>query len=73
MVLLPSALSAAIRRDTPAPYIRTAHGNTPQALFTAESYYSRTVGIAQNDLRTHINQLVNKKQPAFKHFLVNKH
>jgi hypothetical protein len=31
------------------------------------------MGIAQNYLGAHINQFIHKKQPAFKHFLVDKH
>ena len=31
------------------------------------------VRITEHNAGTHINQFVDKKQPAFKHFLVNQH
>ena len=54
-------------------YIRTAHGDSPKFMHSAQTDNGCTVWIAKNNLGTHIEQLVYKKQPAFKHFLMNQH
>ena len=39
----------------------------------AQSNDGGPVGVAKNDLRAHVNQLVDEEEAAFKHFLVDEH
>src|SRR5450432_1095679 len=55
------------------PDIGTAHRDATQFVQSSQSDHRSAMGIAKNDLCTHIEKLVYKEQAAFKHFLMNEY
>jgi hypothetical protein len=54
------------------PDIGAAHTDPPEALLPRHTDHGGPVRVAENNLGSHIDQLVYKKQPAFEHFLMDK-
>jgi hypothetical protein len=50
--------------------VRARHAATTQLALTVVADNDGTVGVAQDNLSTHVNQAVNKEQAALKHFLM---
>ena len=69
----PCADNAAISNATPGTNIRRTHFNTSQLIFTLQSDDGSTVRIAEDDLSTHVDKLVDKEQAALKHLLMDEH
>ena len=61
------------KQGNPCTNIGAAHPSSPERLGLAMTYDNGAVGVAKDDLGAHVNELINKKQPALKHFLVEKH
>ena len=73
MVLLPSAPRAAISRATPALMSGLLMVMPRRLCILSQSYYGGPVRVAKNDLGAHLHQLIDEKQPAFEHFLVDQY
>src|SRR5690606_5254378 len=56
-----------------SPDIRRSHLDATQLKSLVKSNYRSPVGVTENNLCAHINQFIHKKQPAFKHFLMDQH
>ena len=57
----------------PGAYIGRCHFDAAQGMFAFQSDHRGPVWVAQNDLGTHVNEFIHKKQAAFEHFLVNEY
>ena len=53
--------------------IRRNHIGTTQFETIAQPNHSRPVRIAKNDLRSHVDQFVDKEETAFEHLLMDQH
>ena len=53
--------------------IRTRHPAAMQLALAVVTYDDGTVGVAENNLCTHVYQAVNEEQAALKHLLVEQH
>src|SRR5690606_33686970 len=53
--------------------IRRRHFDSAKLLLSVEPNNGRPVRVAENDLGAHVDEFIDKEQPAFKHFLVDKH
>lgn len=53
--------------------IRRNHIGTTQFETIAQPDHSRPVRIAKNDLRSHVDQFVDKEETAFEHLLMDQH
>lgn len=74
MRLMPSALMAAISRAMPDGYHRRGHvaANVASKVVVMTDD-NGAVRVAEDNLSSHIYQLVHKEQTAFEHFLMNEY
>ena len=54
-------------------YVGRGHAYATQLVFVVETNHRGTVRVAENDLRTHVDEFVDKEQAALKHLLVYQH
>jgi hypothetical protein len=73
MVLVPSALSAAISKCNPRTDIRARHADRAKWLLEIVADHQGPVRVAQDDLRAHVDQFVREEQAALEHLLVDEH
>lgn len=73
MVLVPSALSAAISSATPARISGLVSAYRPKWLLEIVAVHHHPVRVAQDDLRAHVDQFVREEQAALEHLLVDEH
>ncbi len=57
----------------PSSDVGRDHCGAPQGMFFVEADNRCPVRVAKDDLRSHVDQPVNKKKPAFEHFLMDQH
>ena len=50
-----------------------SHARSPQPHLVVMSDHRRAMGVAEDDLGPHVDQLIDEKQAAFEHLLVNQH
>lgn len=56
-----------------SPDVRRQHLACTQTQAVVMTYHNGTVGVAENYLCAHINEVVHKEKAAFEHFLMNEH
>jgi hypothetical protein len=53
--------------------IRARHSSTTKFDLPVVAYDNSAMGVAEDDLGTHVDEFVNEEQAALKHLLVEKH
>ena len=53
--------------------VGTGHASATELQLAVVTHDDGTVGVAENDLRTHIDELVDEEQAALEHLLVEEH
>jgi len=70
MVLTPFGTHGRDKQRYPRADVGRGHVHTAQVKTAVQPYHNGTVRITQDNLCSHINQLIHKEETAFEHLLV---